>query len=309
MCAAPRVAARVSRYGAAMGEARTTKLVPWLALAAALLVGCSSVTVRLAGWYVTRRLDAYLDFTSDQKARARMRVDEALTVLRSREIPAWITLLGELRAGLHDGLDETRIAELQRKYDARLDAGVALLAPRFAIVLAELDGAQLDHFAERMREDLDEHYEERSLAPAERARRIEDRALDVLEDAVGDLDDDQEARFRALVRSLPDERPAQYRSAQEHVTRFRAFMATKPSAAAIDATLRELWEHRYDGLGPGRDKTTRRAEQRKGWLAVDRLLTQRQRARAEAHVSERMRTLARFALPVGADAPALVPAS
>lgn len=280
-----------------MKPSRRLVLLASCALAFFSLSGCSNVSERLAGWYVTRRLDSYADFTSEQKARARASVDETLLMLRKEELPHWITFLREVRAGMHDGLDDAAIARLQGRYDERLDRAVDLLVPRAAPLLAELDARQHDHFAKRMREELDDRYEDLELPTAKRLKKLEERALDSAEDFVGDLSDAQEEQLRALVRGIPDEWPRQHRSAVENIAHFRAFMAQKPSASAVDAELHAMWAHRYDGLGVGHDKASRRKVQRGFLLAVYRMLTPKQRAHAEEELSDRIRALKRWTLP------------
>lgn len=266
----------------------------WCAVAALGLMGCGALGERVAGWYVTRELDSYLAFSSEQKRVARTRVDEAIDVLKARELPAWVSLLREMRQGIHDGLTEEAIARLQRRHDERLDAAVTLLSPYLASMLAELSEAQLDHFAQRLREEVDEHYEERLLPEPERRAAIEKRGLKTVEDLVGDLNDAQEIAVRGILARLPDERPAQYRSALKHITQLRAFLSQRPPAASIAAELRAMWEHRFDALGKGRDKTSRRAWQRKALWQIARLLDAEQRAHAEETLSERIRKLKRF---------------
>ena len=99
-----------------------------------------------------------------------------------------------------------------------------------------------------------------------------------------------------LIRSLPDERPKQYRSAKVHIARFRAFMATHPSEASISDELTAMWTHRYDALGAGHDKTSRRAQQRQWLLSVYRLLSSEQRRHAEDKLTDRIVSLKRFVL-------------
>ncbi|MET0343845.1 MAG: DUF6279 family lipoprotein [Polyangiales bacterium] len=276
--------------------ASMVRLVVLTLLLSSLVGACASTGERLIPWYVTRRIASYLDLTSAQKKDARVVVDDTLHVLRRSEIPHWIDLLREIRGAVHDGLDDARIARLQAKYDARLDAGVALLAPRLARLLTQLDAGQLDHFAERMREDVEAQYDELTLPPRERGPEIEKRALKVLRKEVGSLSDAQEDAVRALIRALPNERVKQHASALDHIARFRAFLAVRRSDAEIASTLSAMWDHRYDALGVGRDKTARRAEQRAWLLGVYRLLTSTQRAHVEAQITERIEMLKRFAV-------------
>lgn len=269
------------------------RLLLLLALASGA-AACSATGERLVGWYVTRTLDDYFDFSSPQKRAARVQVDATLELLRQTELPHWVSFLREVRQGIHDGMTEDDIARLQRHYDARLDLGVTLLAPRFAPMLVQLDAAQLEHFTAHMREDVDEQYEDLKLPPDERRAAIEKRALAAVEKAVGDLSEAQEQTIRGLIRALPNERPVQYRSARDNIARFRAFLAQRPDVSKVEAELHAMWEHRYDALGPGRDKAARRAEQRRWLLAVYRILTPEQRGYAEEQLTDRIKMLKRF---------------
>jgi hypothetical protein len=266
------------------------------ALLGSLAVGCTAAGERIVPWYITRKLDSYLDLTSAQKDLARATVDESLVIARSSELPHWISLLREVRQGIHQGLDAEAIARLQRHYDTRLDVTVQLLAPRLAAILARLDDRQVDHFCARMRDDLRDQYKELDKSPAERTKEIEKRSLKAIEDLVGDLSDAQEQTLRALIRSVPNERSKQSLSAEQHIARFSAFMHMHPSAAQVEVELRTMWEHRYDALGPGHDKTARRAQQRTWLLGAYQLLTVEQRAHAEEVITDRIVTLKRFVL-------------
>ena len=73
-------------------------------------------------------------------------------------------------------------------------------------------------------------------------------------------------------------------------------MAARPTPAAIDLELQNMWEHRYDALGRGHDQTARRAQQRKWLLSVYRLLSSEQRTHAEEELTERIAMLKRFVL-------------
>jgi hypothetical protein len=268
-----------------------------LLLCAVLLLATGCASDRIAGWYITRQLDGYFDFDGEQKARVRADVDALIAQVRKEELTHWITFLREVRAGLHDGLTDEVLARLQRRYDARIDVAVHLLTPHVAPILVTLRDAQLDKFEQEVREDLAEQYEDLKLSPDERQRKLEKKALEVVEDFVGELDDAQQEQVRALIRQLPNERDAQYRSAQDNLAHFRSFMATHPSAPALESELYAMWEHRYDALGVGHDKEARRALQRKWLLSVYQVLNAEQRAHAEEELSSRIRMLKRWTIP------------
>lgn len=264
-------------------------------LASLLLAGCSSE--RVAGWYITRKIDGYFELHAEQKQQLRAQVDETILLVRREELPHWINLLREVRQGFHDGMSDALLEKLQRQYDQRLDAGVHIVIPRAAPLLVQLDGKQLDHFVARVNEDLAKQYDELQLPPEQRRAKLEDKALEVVEDFVGSLSDEQEASVRALIRKLPNERDRQLRSSKDNLAHFRAFMATHPTAPALQSELYAMWERRYDGLGSGHDKQARRAFQRQWLRAVFEVLDAKQRAHAEEELSDRIRMLKRYAIP------------
>ncbi len=266
-----------------------------LLLTLLLITGCSSE--RLAGWYVTRTIDGYFDLNGDQKAQLRAQVDELLVLVRRDELPHWITILREVRGGFHDGMSDALLTKLQHQYDARIDFGVRTVTPRAAPLLVQLDAGQLDHFHERVRSELAEQYEDLKWSPEKRRAKLEKKALEFVEDFVGSLSDEQEQSVRLLIRKLPNERDKQYRVAVDNLNHFRAFMATHPTAPALESQLFRMWEHRYDGLGAGHEKEARRAFQREWLLSVFQLLNAKQRAHAEEELSDKIRTLKKWVIP------------
>ncbi len=269
----------------------------------ALLLGlittaaCTSLTTRVAGWYVTREIDGYFDLTSEQKKEVQQEVDLTLEELRRDQLPRWVNLLRSARDTIGRGADEAQLAALQARYDQLMDAGVGLLAPKFAKLFAALDDRQIDHFAAHAQERLDDVYEEQKLPAEKRRAKQDERLLEGLESLVGDLRADQKRTVLALVHSFPDERPAQYRVSKARIWHSRSFLRKHPGAAAIEAEMHRLWRTRYDEFGPGRDQTSRRAEQRHFMLTVDRTLSPEQRREGVENVNERIRQLARLSLP------------
>ncbi|HEX5661565.1 MAG TPA: DUF6279 family lipoprotein [Polyangiales bacterium] len=260
-----------------------------------LFTGCSSE--RIAGWYITRKIDGYFDLSSEQKHRVRATVDDTIEYVRREELSHWISLLREVRQGFHDGMTDERLAKLQLRYDQRIDVAVHILVPRVAPLLVQLDAEQLDHFTKRVNEDLAEAYEDLELTPEKRREKLEQKALELVEDFVGSLSDEQEVSVRALIRKLPNERDKQYRAARDNLAHFRAFLGTRPTAPALESELDAMWEHRYDALGTGHEKEARRGFQRQWLLSVFQLLTPKQRAHAEEELSDRIRMLKRYVLP------------
>lgn len=270
-----------------------------LCLVAAVLSvsACTSTTARLAGWYVTRELDSYLDLDREQKGQLRKRVDEQLEWLRRDELPRWLSLLRRVRDSIGRGPTEQELAAHLQRYDALLDQAVERLSPMGAEILAGLSDAQIAHFEARMLEKHEETYESLKLPPHERREEQDERLIESVENVVGDLRDDQRRMLLDKVHALPNERPIRYRVDRERIVAFAKLLRTHPGAAAIEAELRRLWDTRYEVLGPGRDRTSRRIEQRRLLLDIDRTLSQEQREEAVEHLNGHIRSGKRFLLP------------
>lgn len=270
----------------------------WLsALALLTAAGCASVTARVAGWYVTRKIDSYLDLTSEQHRWMRTRVDETLNQARREELPRWLYLFRELRDTLDEGASDEKLRKLQERYDWLTDEALTLLAPRMAEAFSKLSDGQIDHFEKRMLETLDDTYAEQLMDEEDRREELDERLIDAIEDTTGDLSDEQERTILKAAHALPNERPVQYAVGKKRIGASADFLRTHPSAEAIEAEIHRLWRTRYQVLGPGRGKPERRAEQRQFLLAVDSTLSREQRDHAVEEVNERIVQAKRFVLP------------
>jgi hypothetical protein len=269
----------------------------WLGGACLWLSACTATTARLAGWYVTRQIDGYLDLGREQHQQLRARVDERLDVLRRKELPRWLHLLRQTRDAMGRGTSEAELGELLARYDTLLDQAVDQLTPSIAEVLSGLSDAQIAHFEARMLEKHEETYEDLKLPAAEQREKLDERTIEAIESITGDLGDEQRRTILAHTRTLPDERPIRYRVDRQRITGFAAFLRGHPGPPAIDAELQRLWDTRYQVLGPGRDKIARRVEQRRVLLAIDQTLLAEQREQAVENMNERIRIAKRFLLP------------
>lgn len=261
-------------------------------LAALVAGGCSSE--RLAGWYVTRKLDDYLDLSRDQEERTRARVDDALAVVRKDTLPGWIALLREGRERMSTPPTDAQLVRLQDRYDALLDRAVAELIPHLAPVLADLDDAQVGHFARQLRKLLDKTYEDQ-LVSGDARRKLQD-ALIVkgIEDVTGRLSTAQKETILAAAHTLPDDREAQYRADRQTIDRLQTFLRGQPDAPAVARELARMWAERYAQLGPQRTRTVRLAEQRKLMLTISGVMTDAQRKRGAESITEQIVSAKRF---------------
>lgn len=246
---------------------------------------------------MTRQLDGYLDLGREQHQQLRTRVDEQLDVLRRAELPRWLHLLRQTRDAMGRGTSEAELAELLARYDVLLDRAADQLMPSIAEILSGLNDAQIAHFEARMLEKHEETYEELKLPAAEQREKLDERTIEAIESITGELGDAQQRAILARTRTLPDERPIRYRVDKERIAGFATFLRAHPGTAPIEAELHRLWDTRYEVLGPGRDKTARRIEQRRVLLSIDQTLSAEQRAQAVENMNDRILTARRFLLP------------
>jgi hypothetical protein len=264
-------------------------LVVWLSL----LGGCAGATAKVAGWYVTRQIDDYLDLTSEQKERVRARVDVLLAEIRRDELPRILYVMRLVRNAIAENQVESRIDDLQERSDQLLEQAAQRLIPELAWALSLLDDRQIAHFEGKLRENVDKIYADQKLPESERRQKVDRQLLEALEKAVGDLSAAQQQRILKAAHELPDDRAARYRVDLARVASTGKLLRTHPGQAAIAAELERLWATRYE-VGQGRDKLTRRAEQRRFLLSVDDTVTDEQRKHAVESLNDRIRSLARF---------------
>jgi hypothetical protein len=268
----------------------------WLVLGVAL-GACSLTSTRLAGWYVTRQIDGYLDLTSEQKSRIRPFVDADVDRLRREDLPHWLNLLRTVRDTVEHGPSDEKLLAVQRRYDALLDAAVAHLAPQFAPLLSELDDEQLAHFQEKLLDFVDKQLPEQALPAEERKEALDKRTIKSIEKVTGALDDDQRDKLLGRIHREPNDHPLRYKNDRQRSFAFIKFLKTKPGAPAIEAELKRLWATRFDALGPGFDLVSRRALARKQLIALYALLTPEQRAHTVEYLTDQIVQLKRWVLP------------
>lgn len=254
------------------------------------------MTTRVAGWYVTRKLDGYLDLTREQKSQVRGRVDTLLTEIRREELPRALYVMRLVRNAIAEDQVPQRIEELQERSDQLLEQAARRLIPELGWALSLLDDRQIGHLEGKLREKVDELYADQKLPPAERRAKLDAQLLEGLEKVVGDLPAPQRESILRAAHEIPDDRAARYRFDLRRIASTGELLRSHPGQAAIEAELQRLWATRYD-VDQDRDKRSRRAEQRRFLLSVDRTMTEAQRKRAVENLNDRIRSLARFQLP------------
>jgi hypothetical protein len=262
-----------------------------------LATGCTATSTRVAGWYVTRQIDNYVDLTSAQKELVRPAVDLEIDRIRREDLPRWLDLIRGIRDAIQHGPTDQGALALQLRYDHLLDAAVMRMAEQFAPLFADLSPAQIDFFEPKLVEHIDKLFKEQKLPPDERREAQDEALIDGIEKLSGDLSDAQQAAILKSVHALPDDRPARYKNDRNRAFSFIKFLRTDPSKQAIETELKRLWATRFDALGPGFDLDTRRNTQRGLLLSLDKLMTVEQRAHAVEHLNEQLLKARKWVLP------------
>ena len=257
--------------------------------------GCSGMSTKVAGWYVTRQIDGYFDLTSEQKEQVRERVDTLIAEVRRDELPKALYVMRLVRNAIAENQVAPRIDDLQERADVLLERAAQRLIPELAWVMSQLDDAQIAYFEGKLRENLGKIYEDQKLPAGERRKKLDEQLIEALEKAVGDLSVAQRQTILQAAHALPDDRAARYRIDHARIASTGTLLRAHPGQPAIEAELQRLWVTRYE-VAAGRDKLTRRAEQRTFLLTVDHTVTTAQREQAVENLNERIRSLARFEL-------------
>jgi hypothetical protein len=260
------------------------------------LVGTACSSSRIAGWYLTRRIDSFLDLSSDQKRWVRARVDHHIEELRSELTTEVLPLLRRVRATVARGPTEGELARFQLEMEALFDRFVDRVVSDTAIVLASLEPHQIARFHKKMRQGIDESYEDVRVPKADRRKKADDKLIESLEKWTGSLQGWQVARVLGVVHDLPDTRPAVYRAQVQRLHRFTAFLRKHPGREAIARELQRLWDTRYEAMAPGSTQEAQQADQRRVLLTVDRVLTPKQREKVLDSIDTQISRLKRFAL-------------
>jgi len=255
-----------------------------VALAAfTLLQGCSAVRVGYSNADTLLRWQAnsYFDFHEDAAEDLDRRIAAFLGWHRAVALPQYAKIAEEAAGRLERGLARADVDWFYATLEAQAREGVRAGAAEAAPLLDRLEPAQLEHFAQRLREE-NRKFERENLrgGPGERRQRRLKRTIERLEDWFGALSEEQAALVRRYNDGAPmvnEMRDRDRRRLQaELVAMLRAREARKrlPDwAAAWDqhrepayaAAFRE-WRAAYAGMIVAFDKTLS-AEQRRAAVA------------------------------------------
>lgn len=272
-----------------------------------LTLGCSlGLVYNYADWLALWRLDGYFDLTSSQKRFLGARLTRILERHRAEALPKYRDALVALQDALHDGLTEAEVDWVFDAYTELRKDLFELLVEDGAEFLASVDERQLRYLARRFERENRELAERLALEPETRLAERASDTLEWLEDWLGPLSAEQEARVRTMSLALPDTLAAwlDYRRDRQ-----RMFLAlARRSAGAkrpLSRPLREWLVYPERGAPPAylaaredlRRQVTRMA------LAIDRMITSQQRRHLLVELEDLIDDLCELTVACGGTAP------
>lgn len=169
------------------------------------LAGCSIVSFyRYADWIILWQADHYLDLTSDQRHDLAKRLTPLLARHRKEAIPQYIAVLVQSRQRLERGLTNQDIDWVYANYDRlRADLFDRVIVDS-SVLLASVDSSQVRILEAAFQKDHTKAARFVQAPAPERLKKRADTIIDWLDDWLGSLSKDQEARIRQWSLALPD---------------------------------------------------------------------------------------------------------
>lgn len=270
------------------------RLVPALLLS--LTLGCTlGFAYNYADWLALWQLDRYFDLTGAQKRFLAARLTEILERHRAEALPKYHDALVQLRHALHDGLTPDEVDWVFEAYvELRTDL-FDLVVEDGADFLASLDERQLRYLARTFERENREAADRLAVTQETRLAERASATVDWLEDWLGSLTAEQEARVRAMSVALPDTFAAwlDYRRDRQ-----RAFLALAHGSAETGQPQREplrewlVYPERDAPAAYLASREDMRREAKRMALAIDRMMTPRQRRHLLAELGDLAEELA-----------------
>lgn len=257
-------------------------------VAGCVLAGCSATGLVYDNlpWLLRNRIDARFDLTSTQSSLLKTQLTEFAEWHRREELPRYAVELERLERDLADELTRAELEQYMALFMQARRRLVSRAIPFSADFLHTVDDEQIAEFEQTHREDIEEDSERLQLSPAEQAEARYERTMDNLEDWFGDFDAAQRQRIRELLATLPDTYASWLRRREFQHQRFVRMLRSQPTRAEVEESLRRWWLNETAELPrqmlDERDLFWRSAKT--FVLAVDQLITERQRARALAEL-------------------------
>lgn len=257
-----------------------------LALAAALLSGCSAIrlTYRQADTILAWRADDYFDLDSEQKHDFRQRLDHLLYWHRYEQLPEYAAFLSQAIDKARPGLKHDDVVwfveGIKARYRTVVERGVNDAAEMLATITPEQVAALQKQWDKDNRKFAREHKLRESRDERKRARF--ESTLSKIEDWTGSLTYEQERKVEALLDPIP---PINHLRQQDRIRRQKEFLELfklRTNKAEFVPRLRAWLLDWETGRSPEYEKQlTEVYEGRiRFYIAVDKLLTPGQRQTA-----------------------------
>lgn len=178
----------------------------WLALAALLLAGCSTLQLgyNSADTLLRWRGDQYFDFQGEQSDAYAARVASLMRWHRANALPEYAKSADEAAQRIERGLSREDLVWGYDSVRGHIRTVLRAAAGEAAGLLDQLTPAQLEHFERRLaRENREFEKEQLSGTPEERRSRRAKRTVERMEDWVGELSSGQLERVRRYSTRAP----------------------------------------------------------------------------------------------------------
>jgi hypothetical protein len=233
---------------------------------------------RLALW----KIDEYVDLTSTQKGFVRDRLRALLAQHRTDALPRYERFLVQMKEKSADGLDRQEIDWAFSTYqDLRADL-FGRLVPDSAALLSSLTDEQVRYLDNRLQRDAEKAARPLRESTESRLSARAAKTLDWLKDWLGPLTKAQQARIKEWSMALPDLAPVRVARQHDRQQDVLHLLTARRDRQAISAylnywvlfperTARSDYQPAIDDMNASMTDMV---------LAVDRLITTQQRARA-----------------------------
>jgi hypothetical protein len=194
-------------YNAPVMFARFAKTVRWSApLAALVVLGCSTIQFAYNNidWVLVNKINHYLNLTAAQRKRAKQIVAARMEAHRREELPIYIATLQEVRVMLADDLSPAELEIIKKQIPAVYKRTMRDTIPGIAILLSQIDDAQIDHLQSRI-DDRNREFRREFMPdsmPVRLERRVR-RSIEIIEYFIGELRSEQVALIAEQRNAMP----------------------------------------------------------------------------------------------------------
>lgn len=221
-------------------------------LFSAALPGCSMARLSYnhSDWLLLRKIDAYLDLSTEQTTTTWQHLSQRLEAHRRDELPAYLDYLRQTRSMVADGLSPREAEWIVAQGRTLAETTLARTVPAIVVPLSDLSQGQIRHL-EKHFEKVNRNFRRKYLPPsdAERFRRSVQRTSRRVEHWTGLLSDDQRRRVVELRRAFPEIKGDWLSYNISKQRRLLALLKDGASAQTLTDFLMDWWVA-LEGRGP-----------------------------------------------------------